>query len=164
MTKQEKVNNLFKDIVLRFAQESHCESKKVAALAVKNGRIIATGINGTPTGFINCDEHFKVLHTSENIQLPYNEWIKTPEWRTIHHEWSTQYEIHAEQSLICEAARNSTDLSDTDIYISLEPCVHCAKLLAALKPNRIFYVNKYDKSMLSSAVMLSELGFLLEQI
>ncbi|NJO88895.1 MAG: hypothetical protein HC831_08020, partial [Chloroflexia bacterium] len=57
--KESRLKNLFKDIVLRIAEESHCESKKVAAIAVKNGRIIATGINGSISGLTNCDEYWK---------------------------------------------------------------------------------------------------------
>jgi dCMP deaminase len=54
-----RFHQLFKDIAERFSQESHCLSKQVAALAVKNGRIIGTGINGTVAGDVNCDEYFK---------------------------------------------------------------------------------------------------------
>jgi dCMP deaminase len=59
MNKKDREKALFKDIVLRISQESHCLSRHVAAIAVKNGRIIATGINGTPAHTENCDEFFK---------------------------------------------------------------------------------------------------------
>jgi dCMP deaminase len=162
--KEEKRNSLFKDIVIRFSKESHCESKKVAALAVKNGRIIATGINGTPEGQINCDEYFKEEYKKRNILIPYEEWIKTKEWRDEHHEWSNNNEVHAEQALICEAGRNGINLTNIDIYISLEPCIHCAKLLAALKPKNIFYVNNYDKSKPVSKQLLNKCGIIIKKI
>lgn len=165
MNKQKRKNNLFKDIVLRFAEESHCESKKVAALAVKNGRIIATGINGSITGLTNCDDYWKKQHKIQKIPVDYLNWIQTKEWREQHHIWSNLNEVHAEQSLIAEAAKNgNTSLADIDIYVSLQPCIHCTKLLAALTPKRIFYVNEYDKGDSYTKILLKDAGIILEKI
>jgi dCMP deaminase len=154
----EKERKLFKDIVNRFATESHCESKKVAAIAVKNGRIIATGINGTPPGHINCDDYFRKYHKTFGINIPYEEWKKTPQWRELHHGWSNINELHAEQNLIAEACRNGTTLTDVDIYISITPCIACTKLLAALKPKAIYYDNEYDKAEPASKNLLESCG------
>lgn len=162
--KQLKINNLFRDIVIRFSQESHCESKKVAALAVKNGRIIATGINGSIAGLTNCDDYWKEQHKIQKISMDYWNWIQTSEWREQHHAWSNLNEVHAEQSLIAEACINGINLSGIDIYVSLQPCPHCAKLLGALKPKRIFYVNEYDKSDSYSKLLLNAAGVKLEKI
>lgn len=162
--KQKRKNNLFKDIVERFSIESHCESKKVAAIAVKNGRIIATGINGSISGLTNCDEYWKKQHKIQKIKKEYLDWIKTPEWREQHHIWSNSNEVHAEQSLIAEAAKNGINLSNVDIYISLQPCQHCSKLLAALQPSRIYYINDYDRSDNKSKLLLNNAGIILEKI
>lgn len=132
--KELQKRKLFTDILDRFAQESHCCRRKVACLAVKDNRIIATGINGTPSGFENCDHHFR-------------KWDKnSEEFKKEHHEWSLLNEIHAEQSLLSYAARNGIQLEGCDIYCSLAPCISCTRLLAALKPRRVFYKEAYDKS------------------
>jgi len=162
--KEDKKNILFGDVVSRISLESHCESKKVAAIAVKNGRRIATGINGTPEGITNCDDYWRGEYIERGIKIPYDEWKKTPEWRIEHHNWSNNNEIHAEQALICEAARNGISLSDVDIYISLEPCIHCSKLLSALKPNRVFYVNSYDLGTGDSKSLLNKAGIILRKV
>ena len=159
-----KYRKLFKDIVLRFAQESHCESKKVAVLAVRNGRIIATGINGSPSGAKNCNDYFKEMYSTLNLKISYEDWKKTPEWREIHHKWSESNEVHAEVSLLSEAAKNGITLNNIDIYISLEPCIHCVKLLIALKPNNIFYVKEYDKGDPYSKILLKNCGINIEKI
>lgn len=125
---------LFVDILDRFAQESHCCRRKVACLAVKDNRIIATGINGTPEGFENCDEHFA------NFDL------SSQEFRENHHEWCLCRELHAEENTVAYAARRGISLEGCDIYCSLAPCISCTRLLAALKPKRIFYKDEYDKS------------------
>lgn len=125
---------LFLDILDRFAQESHCTRRKVACLAVKDNRIIATGINGTPPGFENCDEYFK-------------DWDQTTEdYKHHHHEWSMLRENHAEQNLIGYAAAHGISLEGCDIYCSLAPCISCTRLLSTIKPRRIFYKEAYDKS------------------
>lgn len=164
MTKQEKLHKLFADICLRFAQESHCESRKVCTIAVKNNRIIATGINGTAKGAINCDEYFRNLYNERNYPFTYEEWKKTKEWRAEHHAWSNLHEIHAEQSLICECAREGISLKDADIYITLEPCTTCAKLLLALKPKNIYFINEYDKSTKAYVENMKNCGINIKQL
>lgn len=141
-----KKTELFKNIALMFAEESHCESKKVCCLAIKDNRIIASGINGTPSGNINCDDYWKKQYFKRKIKVPYDEWIQTPEWREEHHKWSTLEEVHAEQNLVAFAASNGISLKDCDIYVTLEPCITCMKLLLSIKPKNIFYFKKYDKN------------------
>lgn len=163
--KEERRHKLFKDIVSRFAEESHCEYIKVAAIAVKDGRIIATGINGSPRNSINCDVYFQDLWTKtcENGDS-YSEWKNTREWRVLHHQWADVHEIHAEQSLICEAARRGISLKDSDIYISYEPCIHCSKLLIGLHPKNVYFIHTYDKSDPDSKMLFEEQSINIEQI
>ncbi|NJO88896.1 MAG: hypothetical protein HC831_08025 [Chloroflexia bacterium] len=85
-------------------------------------------------------------------------------WRTRHIEWSNKNEVHAEQALISEAARNGIKLTDIDVYISLQPCVHCAKLLAALGPNNIFYVKEYDRGSKDSISLINQAGIIIQKI
>lgn len=155
---------LFMDICIRFAQESKCLSKKVCALAVKNNRIICTGINGTPSGLLNCDEYFKRYYHDHNINIPFDEWLMTTEWRELHHEWSLVHELHAEQSLVCEAARQGINLKDCDIYVSLQPCISCSKLLIGLNPRNIFYANEYDKGNNDSKILFKDCEINLKHI
>lgn len=176
---------LFSDIALRFAEESHCLSKHVAAVAVKNDRIVCTGINGTPHGTENCDGHWiqeylesdwRAKHRSFDgdvdawkygdalDQEMFKEWIKTDEWRQLHMDWSTKHEIHAEQNLIAEAARTGISLDGCYLYITLSPCIHCAKLLIALKPKAVYYVNKYDKAGPEVEDLFKSAKIVLEQV
>lgn len=153
---------LFKDIVLRYAKESHCSRVKVATLAVRNGRIIATGINGTPSGFLNCDRYF-LSQVNDDAEF-FKKWVETEEFKSIHHKWSEKYEVHAEVSLVVEASRTGTSLEGVEIYSTTEPCPHCCKLLTNLKPQAIYYVNDYDKSDKDSIEMLKSLGIIFEKI
>ncbi|MFW6281449.1 MAG: deaminase [bacterium] len=163
--KFEKEKKKFKKIVKETASTSHCESLKVGAIAVKNGRIIATGINGTVSGLMNCDDYFRNLYDSEKIQIPYEDWKKTDQWKKLHTEWSNKREIHAEMSLICEVARTGgTNLQGCDIYVTHEPCVQCSKNLSTLNIKNIFYINKYDKSDPISKQIINNSGIMISQI
>lgn len=125
---------LFSDLLDRFAQESHCYRRKVACLAVKDNRIISTGLNGTPSGEENCDVHFDGYDKDSE------------DFRKEHHTWCLNKELHSEENCIAYAARKGISLEGCDIYCSLAPCVSCTRLLAALKPKRVFYKEAYDKS------------------
>ena len=160
--KQRAVDRLYMDIAFRLAQESHCSKVHVAAVAVKNGRIVATGVNGTPSGTVNCEDYWRSVHAADGMKLHFDEWLKTQEWRDLHTVWSAVHEIHAEQNLFSEAARNGLCLEGTDVYVTLEPCANCAKLLAVIRPRRVIYAKKYDKGSPESIELLRECGIVPE--
>ena len=162
--KQIKNNSLFRDVALRFAEDSHCESRKVAAIAVKNNRIIATGINGTVQNNINCDDYFKYLHEERKIEVSYSDWIKTKEWREEHHAWSSLNEIHAEQNLIGEASKRGISLEGCDIYITLQPCPDCTKLLSSIGCKHVYYINEYDKGSTLFKEILNTSGVCIKKL
>lgn len=156
---------LFKDIVLRFAEESKCESYKVACVAVKDNRIIASGVNGTLPGKVNCKEYMKIIKFPQsNFKGTYEEWKKTDEWRKIHHEFSEIEEAHSEQQVIIQAARSTISLKDCDIFVTHMPCVQCAKLLAFIEPRIIYYIYDYDKADVDSIRLLKNMEISLERI
>ncbi len=160
---------LFSDIVLRFSKESHCILYKVAAIAVKNGRIVATGINGTHPGLKNCDDYFtqKWLDSyPEELrkQNSFEWWKQSIELKVLHHEWAEVNEVHAEVSLCGEAIKNGTSLIDTDIYVTHRPCIHCSKLLATFKPKNVFYIFEYERASPESIKILQSCGINIEKI
>ena len=113
-------------------QESKCVSKQVGALIVLDNRIVSTGINGTPKGYQNCNEHFPnydpKLHCEE------------------HHIWSKIHEVHAEMNAIAFAARNDIGIDGADIYTILQPCDDCLKMIIAAGIKKIYFVVPYDKA------------------
>ncbi|MDD2651855.1 MAG: dCMP deaminase family protein [Sulfurimonas sp.] len=116
----------FINIAKEIATASKCVSKQVGAVIVKDGRILSTGYNGTPAGYINCREHWDGNYTSE------------------HHEWSKTYEIHAEMNAIIWAARKGISVEGATIYVTLEPCSECSKNIIASGIERIVYLKPYE--------------------
>jgi len=116
----------FINIAREIASASKCVSKLVGAVIVKDGRILSTGYNGTPSGYTNCNDHWDGEYTKD------------------HHEWSKTYEIHAEMNAIIWAARKGISIEDATIYVTLEPCSECSKNLIASGIKRIVYETAYE--------------------
>ena len=116
----------FINIAFEIASASKCVSKQVGAVIVKDGRILSSGYNGTPAGFMNCRDHWNGEYTNE------------------HHEWSKTYEIHAEMNAIIWAARKGISIEGATIYVTLEPCSECSKNLIASGIKRIIYAKSYE--------------------
>lgn len=109
---------------------SKCRKVQVASMIVYNGRIISTGVNGTPSGHCNCNDHFK-YHTDK-------------EFLSKHSEWSLQHEIHSEMAALLFAAKNNIEInSDAVLYCTHEPCDNCLKHIAGVGIKNIYYSNKY---------------------
>lgn len=115
----------FMNIAKEIAKASKCISKQVGAVIVRDGRILSTGYNGTPSGYKNCCDFWNNKDANE------------------HHEWSKKYEIHAEMNAIIWAARKGINIEDATIYVTLEPCNECSKNIIASGIKRIVYENNY---------------------
>jgi len=137
----------FINIASEIAKASKCVSKQVGAVIVRDGRILSTGYNGTPSGFTNCCDHWEGKYTNE------------------HHEWSKTYEIHAEMNAIIWAAREGIKIKDATIYVTLEPCSDCSKNIIASGIKRIVYDKSYEHTNSSVVTNFIEVnGVVIEQI
>lgn len=128
-----KIDYVMMNCAKEMATLSKCVSKQVACLLVKEGRIISTGINGTPKGYKNCCDHFPMGITS------YAD-------RELHHAWSNVHEIHAELNAINAAARFGNEIDGCTAYVTLKPCIHCTKTLIGAGVKKIIYDVAYDKN------------------
>jgi dCMP deaminase len=164
--KTENTISKIKDVVQSLCTESKCLSKQVSCVAVKDGRIVSTGINGTMPGLPNCEDYFKILYLEEYSDkfINFDEFKNSEIFKDLHHEWSLVNEIHAEQQMIGYAARHGISLEGSDIYVSLEPCKDCAKLISAVSPANVFYVNEYERNSKQSRQFIRNSGINFEKI
>ncbi|HOO74227.1 MAG TPA: deaminase [Tepiditoga sp.] len=146
---ENKWDRIYLNMTKELAKGSHCTRLKVAAMIVKDGRIISTGINGTPKGYKNCDEIF----TQEEINnTGYEKYFE------YHHEFSEKFEIHAEQNALLFLARNGgTGIEGATIYITHSPCIHCAKMIVNSGIKKVIFNNYYDRNK-DAIDFLKELG------
>jgi dCMP deaminase len=107
--KVERYNRFYMDVARRAAELSFAKRRKVGAVAVADGNIMAFGFNGTPAG------HPNVCEDADGVTLP-----------TV---------IHAEDNLI-RKLRDSPELLHRrcTVYVTKEPCLNCASLLASGMP------------------------------
>jgi dCMP deaminase len=107
----------FMDIAKRTALQSHCVRLKVGAAAVRDKRIILTGLNGTPPGEDNCCE--------EEVWVKDESYSMGGLWETV----TKDSVSHAEENLITFAAHSGISLRGCGLFLTHSPCIHCAKLI-----------------------------------
>jgi dCMP deaminase len=121
-------DRIYMNIAHEIAKLSHCVSHKVGVILVKDGRILSTGINGTPKKFCNCDQVFN----------------ETDFDRMKHHKFSEDFEVHAEINAIIFAAENGISIKDSVMYSTLHPCNNCLKMICNSGIKKIYYDEEYD--------------------
>lgn len=133
----ENIHNIYLEMCESLAKLSKCKKNQVASMIVSDGRIISTGINGTPSGFVNCQDNF-CNHSYDSF---YEQ----------HSEWSLKYEIHAEMNSIIFAAKNGISIpSGSILYCTHEPCDNCLKHIVGSGIKEIYYRYKYYNNIVEN--------------
>ncbi len=111
-------------------QLCYAKRSKVGAVIVKDHNIVAYGYNGTPHGFPNiCEEEIPDSGAAFNTELK----------RTV-----TKPEvIHAEINAIAKAARQGIPTKNSILYVSISPCIECAKIIIQSGITNVIYEQQY---------------------
>lgn len=131
-------SEIFLEICQQVSKMSKCCSTKVGSLIVKDSRIISMGYNGTPSGYINCEDYFK-----DKILLL--KALSEKDFKEAHKWFSERYEIHAEQNAIVWAGRKGISIEGSIIYCTLEPCFNCTKMILNSGIEKIIYSKEYER-------------------
>lgn len=113
------------NLAFMLATRSHCVRLKVGAVITKDNRIISIGYNGPPAKTYNCDE----------------EWPETgcpPSLRG-----GCSLAVHAEENAISYAILNNASLTGATLYVTLSPCLSCARLIFTMGIKRVVYYASY---------------------
>ena len=95
------------------AKKSHCLSRQLGAVAVRNNTVISTGYNGPPRGYPHCEGEICPRHKAG---------FKSGEGLDICPA------AHAERNVLVQAARVGVRLEGSTLYLtSGYPCRECAK-------------------------------------
>jgi len=97
----------------------------VGAVLTKDTRIISIGYNGPPAGTHNCD-----------IEWPEDGCPRDS-------KGGCSLAIHAEQNAILYAVKNSTSVDGTTLYVTLSPCLSCARIIYSTGIRKVIYLNSY---------------------
>ena len=125
-----QLDKKFMEIVDNLTLASGCirEDRCVGAIAVKDGEIIAKGVNGDVRG-ISCEQLGYCVRQKQNI----------PKGTRL----EVEYCIHAEQALIINAMNQGKNLGGSTVYVSHAPCAICLRLLCESGVVRIVYEKSY---------------------
>src|SRR3989338_8531848 len=127
-----------------------CRHVKAGCVIVLDKRIIGTGYNGAPPRIINCLE---AGCRKENLGFEYKGSLNK----------GLCIGVHAEMNALANITRNIS--KGATVYISIFPCMACAKNLLAYNVSRIVYRREYDKEEAERARrLLKEAGVILEQL
>lgn len=118
-------HQFYMDLALVIALASHAERNKVGALLEKDGNIIAFGYNGTPAGFDNSCEEYQ----GNPIKL-----VTKPEV------------LHAESNAIAKCAKSAHSSEGCTLYVTVSPCLECAKLIIQAGIKEVLFAEYYRDS------------------
>lgn len=123
----------FMDIAKMVALRSNCLKRKVAAVIVKDKRIISTGYNGTPRGIKNCNEGgCPRCHSFGESGANLGECLCS----------------HAEENSIVQASYHGVSLKDATLYTTFSPCLLCTKMIINSGIREVVYNAVYPMSEL----------------
>ena len=104
----------FMEIAKVVAARSNCSRRHVAAVIVKDKRIISTGYNGTPRGIKNCNEGGCPRCGSN-----------APSGTALEECLCS----HGEENAIVQAAYHGISIKGATLYTTFSPCLLCAKMI-----------------------------------
>ena len=118
-------DDIYMDLAVNLSQKSHCVKAHVGAVLTKDTRIVSVGYNGPPAGTHNCDEEWA------DVGCPRDS------------KGSCSLALHAEQNAILYATKSNISLEGSTVYVTLAPCIACARVIYTVGIKRVFYLNSY---------------------
>lgn len=138
----------FLGIAKMVALRSNCIKRKVAAVIVKDRRIISTGYNGTPRGVKNCSEG------------------GCPRCNNMSASGKNLDEClcsHAEENSITQAAYHGVIIKDATLYSTYSPCLICTKMIINSGIREVVYNVDYEL-LVTAKQLLDEAGVHIRQL
>lgn len=124
-----------------YAELSSAKRLKVGCVIVKDNRIISIGYNGMPSGWDNVCEHLDYLDG----------------------KLTTKREVlHAETNAIAKLAQSTESGKDAELYVTVSPCIECAKLIHQVGISKVYY--KYEYRNCSGLEFLSKCDIMVKRI
>ena len=118
-------DDIYMELAVNLAKRSHCIKKHVGAVLTKDTRIISIGYNGPPAGTHNCDVEFPSEGCARDSK------------------GSCSLALHAEQNAILYAVKNNTSVEGSTLYVTLAPCLACARIIFSMGISKVVYLFSY---------------------
>ena len=122
------VDQYFVDMTHLVKARGTCPRRQVGAVIVKDKRVLTTGYNGAPRGFIHpCD----VGCIRDELHIPSGMMADVCPC------------LHAEQNAIIQAATTGVSIDGADIYCTTQPCTQCSRMIANSGIKRVIFEEEY---------------------
>lgn len=118
-------DEIYMELAEKLALRSHCVKAQVGAVLTKDTRIVSLGYNGPPAGTHNCDLEFPEHGCPRDSK------------------GSCSLALHAEQNAILYATKNNVSMENATLYVTLSPCIACARVIFTIGIKKVFYKNSY---------------------
>jgi dCMP deaminase len=118
-------DDIYMELAENLSQKSHCVRAQVGAVLTKDTRIISLGYNGPPAGTHNCDVEWPEVGCPRDSK------------------GSCSLALHAEQNAILYATKNGGSLVGSTLYVTLSPCIACARVIYTVGIKHLFYLKSY---------------------
>jgi dCMP deaminase len=118
-------NEIYMELAEKLATRSHCVRAQVGAVLTKDTRIISLGYNGPPSGTHNCDQEWPEIGCARDSK------------------GSCSLALHAEQNAILYAAKNNVSMEGATLYVTLSPCIACARVIFTTGIKKVYYQKSY---------------------
>jgi dCMP deaminase len=118
-------DDIFMELAVNLAKRSHCVKRHVGAVLTKETRIISIGYNGPPAGTHNCDVEFPEIGCPRDSK------------------GGCSLALHAEQNAILYAVKNQTSVDGATLYVTLSPCLACARIIYTMGISKVIYLKSY---------------------
>ena len=135
-------DHYFMSIAEVAASRSNCSRRHVAAVLVRDKRVISTGYNGTPRGIKNCNEGGCPRC---NSNVPSGEGL------------TECLCSHAEENSIVQAAYHGIAVAGATLYTTYSPCLLCSKMIINAGIKEVVYKQRYSIDS-TSMRLLAEAG------
>jgi dCMP deaminase len=125
--KKPSFDEIYMELAEKLALRSHCVKAQVGAVLTKETRIVSLGYNGPPAGTHNCDEVWPETGCARDSK------------------GSCSLALHAEQNAILYATKNNVSMENATLYVTLSPCIACARVIFTTGIRRVFYKDSYAR-------------------
>lgn len=114
--REDKYDSMYMDFAIRASTESRCPRTQVGCVVVLESGVVCPGLNGMPPGGPN-------------------DWEYSPT--------GNPEVIHAELQALGKCLEQGLSAKGANVYVTLSPCLDCAKLLVRARAKRVVYLNEY---------------------
>jgi dCMP deaminase len=133
---------------------SYAKRLQVGAVIVKGNKILATGYNGMPSGWINDCEKVEYMGIDAGAWLDpeeiYEQWPFVEDDMDPDLGYARRYRLktkdevlHAETNAIAKVSASTESSEGATMFCTHAPCINCAKLIYQSGINNLYYRDTY---------------------